>query len=65
MIPIAFLSLFIIVLAFLTLFLFPYKIEICPFKFCEECLNFGVNCIKCVYYFWWDEHFACIHPTNT
>lgn len=43
------LLLFRVVFSYLGLFVFPYKIEYCPFKVCEElCWNFDGTCIESI-----------------
>ena len=43
---------------------FPYKVEYCPFKVCEElCWDFDGDCIDSVDYFWQDCHFYYVDST--
>ncbi|XP_018644101.1 hypothetical protein Smp_191100 [Schistosoma mansoni] len=45
-------------------FVFPYKIDYCSFKVCEElCWDFNGDSIESVDCFWQDCHFYYIDPT--
>ena len=47
-------------------FVFPYKVEYCSFKVCEElCWDFDEDCNESINCFWQNRHFCCVNPTKS
>ena len=46
-------------------FVFPYKVDYCSLKVCEEFLwDFDGDCIESIDYFWQNWHFYYVDPPN-
>ena len=49
---------------YLRLFIFPYEVDYCSFKVCEElCWDFDGDCIEFIDCFWQDCNICYVDPT--